>query len=130
MKRFLLVIVVFLLVGAIAFAQAGGASPPTSAQTTQSAQQLLTEGRSNSSQYEATLAQLIADNTSNDDANSFTRLRMEINRLETSINSEQNRIAGILNGGNKVSPELLARVERLMNQHRTKLAELEAFVSR
>ena len=130
MKRFLLVIVVLLLAGTMVFAQAGGASPPTSAQTTQSAQQLLTEGRSNSSQFEATLAQLMADNTSNDDANSFSRLRIEISRLESSINSEQNRIAGILNGGNKVSPELLARVERLMNQHKAKLAELETFVSR
>ena len=127
MKRFFLVIAALLLASTIVYAQA---SPPTSAATTQSAQQLLSEGRTNLSQFEATLAQLMADNTSNDDANTFTRLRVEINRLETAINSEQNRIAGILNGGNKVSPALLDRVERLMNQHRAKLAELEAFVGR
>ena len=128
MKRFLLVIAVLILAGATVYAQQG--TPPTSAQITQSAQQFLTQGRSNLSHFESVLAQLIAANISNDDANTFNRIRSEIERLENLINTEETRVMDVINAGNKVTPALLDRVERLIDQHRAKLAELEAFVAR
>ena len=125
MKRFLLVLVVLLLVGSFAYAQA-----PSSAQVTQNAQQLLTQGRANLSEFESILAQLQAANRGNADFETYSRLRNELERIENLIKTEEVRIMSILDGGSRVSNELLARVERLIGQHRVQLAELEAFVNR
>ena len=125
MKQFLLAIVVLLLIGTVAYAQ-----QQTSSQITQDARQFLNQGQSNSSDFETMLADLNASNTSNRDALTFNRLRTEIERLEASINSEETRIKASLDNGVRVTPEMFNRVERLINQHKAKLEELEAFVNR
>ena len=130
MKRFLLVIVAFFLIGTVVYAQQSASAQPTSAETRQSAQQLLTQGQSNESQYQTLLAELRASNISNSDAAYFNQLRAEIERLESTIGSEEIRIKATLERGLRVSPEMFSRVERLMSQHSAKLEELQAFISR
>ena|GEM_PF-1019434 len=129
MKQFLLTIFVLLLVGTMVYAQQTG-NPPTSAETRQEAQQLLNQSRTNSSQFESTLADLNARNTSNRDAIYYNQLRAEIDRLENSIKTEENKARLSLDRGVKVSPELIQRIERLISQHKAKTDELEAFTSR
>ena len=125
MKRFFLVFAVLLLISTVAHAQ-----QPSSAEIRQSAQQFLTQGRENSSHFESVLADLTASNVSNRDAVTYNRLRTEIERLETSIATEEARLKASLDVGQRVTQEMLNRVERLINQHRAKLEELQVFISR
>ena len=125
MKRFLFVMVAFLLVASVVYAQ-----QPTSAQIRQSAEQLLSQSQSNSNEFEEVLAGLRASNTSNNDAAIFNQLRSDIQRLENSINSEESLIKDSLDRGFRVNPEAVNRIERLIHQHRTKVGELESFVAR
>jgi FMN-dependent NADH-azoreductase len=122
-------IVVLLFVGVMVHAQAGGATLPSSSETRQTAQQFLSQAKTNSSQFESTLADLTARNVSNKDLEAFTRLRNEINQLESLINNEQARANNTLQGGSRFDGELLNRIQRLIDQHKAKIAELEAFVS-
>jgi uncharacterized protein involved in exopolysaccharide biosynthesis len=107
--------------------QAGG--PPQTAETMQSAQQTLSQGRTNSTQFETTLTDLKARNTSNFNADAYTRLKNEIDQLEFQINTEQTRIRTRLDKGTKVNPAMFDRVQRLIDQHKSKLAELESFTA-
>ena len=124
MKRFLWTSVILILAGTMVYAQ-----QPTSQQTKQEAQQFLNQGKSNSSQYDSDLANLTAMNTSNRDAANFNQLRAEIDRLDSQITTERERIKSNLDKGSKVSIEVLERYERLIDLHKAKLAELESFVS-
>jgi hypothetical protein len=128
MKRFLLVNIL-LAVCITVFAQQAGTARPTSAQTREAASRLLDQTRTNASQYESTQADLTARNTGNNDAVVFNQLKADIERLESTITTEQGRISASLDAGARVSPELLQRIERLMSQHRQKMAQLEAFAS-
>ena len=128
MKRILLTIVILLVAGSIVYAQQAS-SPPTSAQTKQNAQQYLGQARTNSSQYESGLNDLIARNISNKDAATFNRLRSEIDRLEEQIKKEETQMGATLDRGSKVSSEALNRIQRLVDQHKAKLAELDSFIS-
>ena len=135
MKRCLLVLVILLVAGSIAYTQTQsqavvGPTAMSSAQVTQNAQQLLSQGRTNLTEYESILAQLTAANLGNSDAETYRRLRGEMERIELLIKAEEERVTSILNGGSRVSVELLNRIERLIGQHRVHLAELEAFVNR
>ena len=127
MKRILFVTLVFLLAGVL-FAQQGG-TLPSSSQTRQTAQQYSTQAKSHSSDFESGLADLIARNAGNRDLETFTRLKTEIEQLETLISTEQNRVASVLDSGNKVPKASLDRIDRLIKQHQAKIAELDAFVS-
>ena len=127
MKRVLLATAVFFVAGVIANAQT---QPPTSAETRQQAQQALTQSRTSASQFESTLADLNARNVSNNDAAAFRALRMEIDRLEAAIATEQTRIRSALDGGTRIGTELFARVRRLMDRHSERLSELEVFIAR
>ena len=129
MKRILLTTVLLLIVGVFMYAQQGGSEPPQSAQTKQTAQQYLSQAKSNSSQFESTLADLKARNTSNKDAYNFNRLRNEIDRLESTINSEQKSMRANLDRGIRVNSDAMNRIENFINQHKAKIAELEYFVS-
>jgi hypothetical protein len=130
MKRFLITIIVLLLASAMTYAQQARGTPnPTSAQVRQSAQQFLTQGRANSSQFESIFAELQAGRTSNVDSIAFNRLKFEIETLESMITAEENRLKATLDNGRNVSQELLDRVQRLINQHKSKLDELEAFIA-
>ena len=129
MKRFLCVV---LFVGSIVAVYAqqsstGDSSPPTSAQTKQNAQQYVNQAKSNLSQFESTQAALNASNTSNRDTATYNRLKGEIEKLEASINTEQGKIKASLDSNTKVNPELFERVDRLIEAHKRKVAELEAF---
>ena len=124
MKRFLAVLIL-LAAGITVFAQ--GTERPTSAQTKQNASQYLDQGRSNSEQYDSTFADLNARNKSNNDTAAFNQLKADIEKLDVAIAKEQNDIKAKLDSGVRVSPEVFQRLQRLMNQHNGKLAELEAF---
>jgi hypothetical protein len=126
MKRFLLVNVLLLAACITVFAQRAG-DRPTSSQTKEEATRLLNQSRTNASQFESTFADLNARNSSNNDAVTYNQLKADIERLESAINTEQGRIRASLDAGARVSPELFQRVQRLMNQHKQKMAELEAF---
>ena len=125
MKQFLLTIAAILLVSTVVYAQ-----QPSSAQVRQTAQEFLTQAQSNLQEFEEVLANLKASDTSNFDAETFNRLRGEITRLENSISAEESMVRDVLDRGNRVSPEAISRVERLITQHRMKVNELESFISR
>ena len=132
MKRMLLSVLIICVVGFSLYAQqtaAQGGGPPTSSQTKESAQQLSTQSKTNSSQFEATFADLNARNTSNKDADVYNRLKSEIEQLETQINMEQIRIRASLDSGRKLAPEFFNRLQRLIDQHKAKVAELDAFIA-
>ena len=129
MKRIFLVIVILLLAGTTVFAQTRREFQ-SSAQVTQNAQQLLTQGRASLSEYESVLAQLIAANRGNADAETFYRIRAEMERIESLIKQEEERITAATQSGSRVSNEIINRIERLIEQHRRNLAELEAFIAR
>ena len=126
MKQFLLVVVALVLVGSMAYAQE---SRPTSAQTRQSAQQLLSQAQSNISQYDATMSQDGIDNRSNRDAMVFNRIREEVEALEAAVNSEQARIRNALERGDLATPEMFGRLEQAIERYRLKSVELEAFIA-
>jgi uncharacterized FlgJ-related protein len=131
MKRTLLVTIMLLFAGLIVYAQqAGGSSQPSSAQIKQSAQQTLTQGKTNASQFESTLDNLKAMNTSNNDAAVYNRLKEEIDQLETRIKKEQTQMQSRLDQGTKVSSIVVDQIQRLIDQYNAKLAELERFTTR
>jgi DNA anti-recombination protein RmuC len=129
MKRIILATVILLLTCMMVYAQQAQGGLPSSSQTRQTAQQYLSQARTNSTQFESILADLTARNTSNRDLENFNRLRADIDRLEASINIEQSRLNTNLASGRRVDPEMLNRIQRLIDQHKAKLAELEAFIS-
>ena len=127
MKRILLTLVVLLVFSSLVYSQQS--TLPSSAQTRQNAQQYLGQARTNATQYESTLNDLIARNLGNKDLATFNRLKSEIERLETMITREQAQMGATLERGTKVSTESLDRIQRLIDQHRAKLAELDTFIS-
>jgi len=130
MKRTLLVTIMLLFVGIIVFAQqSGGSSLPTSVQTKQSAQQTLTEAKTNSSQFESVLSSLRTQNMSNSDADVYRRLKAQIEQLEARINREQARIQAALDQGQKVAASTMDEIQRLIDQHKSAMAEIERFIS-
>jgi hypothetical protein len=130
MKRIILAAVILLFTCIMVYAQqAQGGSPPSSSQTRQTSQQYLSQARSNSTQFESMLADLTARNAGNRDMETFNRIKAEIDRLEASINIEESRMRTNLDNGRKVDPEMLNRIQRLIDQHKAKLAELESFIS-
>lgn len=130
MKRTLLVTIMLLFAGIITFAQQAGGSPlPSSAQTKQSAQQTLAESKSNSSQFESTLNSLKTQNTSNSDADSYRRLKAQIEQLEARINREQARVQAALAQGQRVSSSTIDEIQRLIEQHKLAMTEMESFIA-
>ena len=131
MKRILLVTIMLLFVGMIVFAQqaAAGSSQPTSTQTKQTAQQTLTEAKTNSSQFESTLSSLRTQNTSNNDADAYRRLKGQIDQLDARITREQARIQAALDQGQKIATSTLDEIQKLIDQHKSAMAEMERFIS-
>jgi len=129
MKR-IFVVVILLSTSIAVFAQqttTARTTRPTSAQTKESAKQYLEQGKTNASQFDSMQASLNARNIGNDDARSYNQLKAEIEKLEASIIAEQNKISSTLEKGVKVSRETLDNVQRLIDKHKEKLSELEAF---
>jgi len=128
MKR-IFVVVILLATSMAVFAQQTRSTRPTSDQTRDNAKQFLDQGKTNATQFDSMQANLNTRNTANDDTRNFNQLRTEIERLEASIVAEQNKISTTLEKGLKVSRETLDNVQRLIDKHKEKLAELEKFSS-
>jgi len=130
MKRIFMV-VVLLATGIAVFAQQANTqrttNRPTSEQTKDSAKQFLDQGKTNASQFDSMQASLNTRNIGNDDERRFNQMRAEIERLEAQIVAEQNKISATLERGIKVSRETLDNVQRLLDRHKERLAELESF---
>jgi TolA-binding protein len=125
MKR-IFVVVILLATSMAVFAQTRS-TRPTSEQTRDNAKQFLEQGKTNATQFDTMQSNLNARNIGNDDARNFNLLKTEIERLEASIVSEQNKISATLEKGLKVTRETLDNVQRLIDKHKEKLAELEKF---
>jgi len=133
MKRIFMV-VILLATGIAVFAQQANTTPkttnrPTSQQTRDSAKQYLDQAKASSAKYDTTQSDLNARNVSNDDERHFNQIKAEIERLEAQIVAEQNKISSTLEKGVKVSRETLDNVQRMLDKHKEKLAELESFSS-
>jgi hypothetical protein len=133
MKR-IFAVVILLATGIAVFAQQTNtqrtSNRPTSDQVKSNAKQFSDQGKANASDFDSMQASLNARNTSNDDARQFNQLKSEIEKLEASIVAEQNKISATLEKGVKVSRETLDNVQRLIDKHKEKLAELDAFSSK
>ena len=122
-----MITIILLVITMAVFAQAGG--PPQTAEIMTSAQQALSQSKTNSSQFESTLNDLRTRNTSNLNADTYNRLKNDIDQLEFQINVEQTRIRSRLDRGTNVNPAMFDRVQRLIDQHKSKLSELERFTA-
>ena len=127
MKR-IFVVVILLATSMAVFAQTRS-TRPTSEQTRDNAKQFLDQGKTNATQFDSVQSNLNARNTANDDTRNFNQLKTEIERLEASIRAEQFNISSTLEKGLKVSRETLDNVQRMIDKHKEKLAELEKFSS-
>ena len=127
MKRILLVMVILLAVGAVVFAQSG--STPSSAEVRQTAQQYLNQARSDATEFDSVLDTLRSRNMGNRDLVTFNAIRTEMDRIAHMIETEESAINASLDRGNTVNPEMLERIERMIEQYRDKQAELEAFLA-
>jgi uncharacterized protein HemX len=133
MKRIFMV-VILLATGIAVFAQQANTqrttNRPSSQQTKDSAKQYLEQAKSSATKYDSVQSDLNTRNTSNDDERRFNQIRAEIERLEAAIVAEQNKISSTLEKGIKVSRETLDNVQRMLDKHKEKVAELEAFSSK
>jgi len=128
MKRIFVVFILFTVCITVFAQQAGRTSNrPTSEQTRENIKQYLEQSKANASQLDAIQADLNARNTGNEDERRFNQLKTEIERLELSIIMEQNKIAATLERGTKVNRETFDKVQRMIDSHKKKLAELEVF---
>jgi len=131
MKRTLLVTIMLLFAGITVFAQQAEASSlPTSEQTKQEAQQVLNQSKTNSSQYESTLESLRTQITSNNTAATYKRLKAQIDTLEAKINVAQDHIQKEISMGHNVSASYLEQLQKLIDQHKVAMAEMEAFLAK
>jgi len=129
MKRTLLVTIMLLFVGIIVFAQqAGGSSLPTSNQTKQSAQQTLNDAKTNSTQFESVLGNLRIQNVSNNDADTYKKLKAQIEQLEARITREQARVQAALDQGQKIAGSTLDEIQKLIDQYKSAMADMERFI--
>ena len=118
-------------VGLVVYAQqASGSSQQSSAQVKQTAQQSLTQGKTNYTQFQSTLDSLKLQNAGNDDAATYRRLKEQIDQLEARINKEQAQMQTKLNQGSKLSSTVVSQIQRLIDQYEAALAELEKFVAK
>ena len=123
MKRILLVIVILLVAGVMAFAQQ--AAGPNK----QTAQEYFNQSRTTVSQFESMLNELKDRNAINLNARTFSRIRAEMDSLESRIQAEANGVKVVHDRGNKVDVEILNRMDRMVVQYKEKQAELEALIS-
>jgi len=120
MKRVFLIASILLLTGIAAYAQ------QAAGQTRQDAQQFLSQSRSKLSEFESSLSTLKERNGSTEGSYTIMRLRTEIERLENVISSEERAITASLDRGNRVSSQVMDRMENSINQYRDRLDDLEA----
>jgi len=130
MKRILVVVVLFAVSITVSAQQANRVSNrPTPEQTREKMKQYLEQSKLKASQFDSTQADLNAMNAGNDDERRFSQLKAEIDKLEALIKVEQHSISGTVEKGLKVSKETLDNVQRMLDRHKEKLAELENITS-
>jgi len=131
MKRIFLVTIMLFFACIIAFAQQTGSSPQqTSAQIKQDAQQTLNQAKTNSSQFESTLDALKTQISSGGNAATYKRLKGNIDALESKITAAEAHIQSEINMGHTVSAILLTQLQQMIDQHKTAIADLEAFIAK
>ena len=130
MKRIFTVIFLFAA-GITVFAQQTNrvSNQPTPEQTRENMKQYVEQGKSKASQLSEIQADLNARNVSNEDERRFKLLKAEIEKLEASIRLEHYNISNTQDKGVKVSRETLDNVQRMIDKHKEKLAELETFTT-
>jgi uncharacterized FlgJ-related protein len=130
MKRTLLITIILFFAGLVAYAQQTGGSSQSSAQVKQTAQQSLTQGKTNFSQFQSTLDSLKTQNEGNDDAATYRRLMEQIAQLEIRIKKEQTFMQAKLDQGSKLSSTVVNQIQRLIDQYEAALADLEKFIAK
>jgi uncharacterized FlgJ-related protein len=130
MKRILLITIILFFAGLAVYAQQTGGSSQSSAQVKQTAQQSLTQGKTNFSQFQSTLDSLKTQNEGNDDAATYRRLMEQIAQLEIRIKKEQNFMQAKLDQGSKLSSTVVNQIQRLIDQYEAALADLERFIAK
>ena len=131
MKRTFLVTIMLLFAGMIVFSQqTGSSSQQTSAQIKQNAQQSLAKAKTNSSQFESTLNALKTQITSNSDAITYKKLQANIDQLESKIVNAQSHIQSEIDQGHSISASMIDQVQRLIEQHKAAMAEMEGFAAK
>jgi len=130
MKRIFMVVILFAA-GIAVFAQQANrnSNHPTPEQIRENMKQYVEDGKSKASQLGAIQADLNARNVSNEDERRFKLLKAEIEKLEASIRLEHYNISNTQDKGVKVSRETLDNVQRMIDKHKEKLAELETFTT-
>ena len=116
--------------GLVVYAQAGGTSQQSSAQVKQTAQQSLTQGKTNFSQFQSTLDSLKTQNIGNDDAATYKKLKDQIDQLEARIKKEQTQMQAKLDQGSRLSSAVVDQIQQLIDQYESTLAELEKFIAK
>jgi len=129
MKRTLLITIMLFFAGLVVYAQQASGNAQSSAQVKQTAQQSLTQGKTNYSQFQATLDSLKTQNEGNDDAATYRRLMDQIGQLEARIKKEQAFMQTKLDQGSKLSSSVVNQIQRLIDQYEAALADLEKFIS-
>jgi len=130
MKRILLLTIILFFAGLVVYAQQASGSSQSSAQVKQTAQQSLTQGKTNFSQFQSTLDSLKTQNEGNDDAATYRRLMEQIAQLEIRIKKEQNFMQAKLDQGSKLSSTVVNQIQRLIDQYESALADLEKFIAK
>ena len=130
MKRILLITIMLFFAGLVVYAQQTGGSSQSSAQVKQSAQQSLTQGKTALSQFQSTFDSLKTQNSGNDDAATYRRLKENIDQLEARISKEQSQMQARLDQGAKLSSAVVNQIQRLIDQYEAALAELEKFIAK
>ena len=127
MKRILLTIVVLLIASTMVYAQQRNSQNQT--QASNERQKFLDEAKSNNSEFQDNLANLKDRNGHSGSTYTFNRLKSEIVRLENTINSETKSINTRLEKDTRVNSEVITRLEKYVNQHTTKVEELDELLS-
>ena len=124
MKRILIAVVILLVAGTIVCAQQAGTT------TKEDKQKYLDQAKKNSSEFESTLEELIANNSRSGDEYKYNQLKSEIDQLDSKIRSESASIKARHDSGNRVSTGIMDGLEKNVNQHKDKVAELGALVNK
>jgi len=129
-KRTLLVTIMLLFAGLIVYAQQASGAAQSAAQIKQNAQQTVTQAKTNSSQFQSTMDNLNAQNAGSIDGVSYDRLKAQIDQLEANIKKEQASMQLLLDQGKKVSSMVVDKIQRLIEQHKAAIADMERFIAK
>ena len=122
MKRILLVFVIFFTAGIALFAQQRAPSK-------QEMQDYLNQVKTKTSEFDSILEDIKNLNDDTGLARQFIQLKNDISRLDERIQKEADNITAVHDRGNRISPQRILDLERMMNQRKNKQRELEFLLS-